>query len=215
MAQPILQFDRIVKRFPGVVALDEVSFDVMPASVHALVGENGAGKSTLGRILAGIYRPDGGRMRVLGLDPVADAARLRPRVGIMLQDGGLPGGARTVDLLEHVARLHAHPHRPRALLDLLGLTDSARTTVRRLSGGQRARLALAVALEMRLELEPQADADEVLDREARRKAERLVGMVQGSSALEGQGLDEATRERMIQRTVHELRAGSKRKIWAA
>ena len=66
MPPPILQFDRIVKRFPGVVALDGVSFDVAPASVHALVGENGAGKSTLGRILAGIYRPDGGRMLFQG-----------------------------------------------------------------------------------------------------------------------------------------------------
>jgi transcriptional regulator with XRE-family HTH domain len=76
-------------------------------------------------------------------------------------------------------------------------------------------LALAMALEMRLELEPRSDADEVLDREARKKAERLVGMVQGSAALEGQGLDEAARERMIQRTVHELLAGSRRRIWAA
>jgi hypothetical protein len=66
-----------------------------------------------------------------------------------------------------------------------------------------------------LGLESQSDADELLEREARQKAERLVGMVQGSAALEGQGLDEATRERMIQRTVHELLAGSRRKIWAA
>jgi transcriptional regulator with XRE-family HTH domain len=94
-------------------------------------------------------------------------------------------------------------------------------TVQRVLAGDQARaslpsvLALADALEMRLDLEPRSDADEVLDREARRKAERLVGMVHGSAALEGQGLDEPTRERMIQRTVHELRAGSKRRIWAA
>jgi transcriptional regulator with XRE-family HTH domain len=94
-------------------------------------------------------------------------------------------------------------------------------TVQRILAGDQPRAslpsvwALADALEMRLDLEPRSDADEVLDREARRKAERLVGMVQGSAALEGQGLDEATRERMIQRTVHELRAGSRRRIWAA
>ena len=94
-------------------------------------------------------------------------------------------------------------------------------TVQRILAGDQPRaslpsvLALADALEMRLDLKPRSDADELLDREARRKAERLVGMVQGSAALEGQGLDEATRERMIQRTVHELRAGSKRRIWAA
>ncbi|MHC5006563.1 MAG: helix-turn-helix domain-containing protein [Planctomycetota bacterium] len=94
-------------------------------------------------------------------------------------------------------------------------------TVQRILAGDQPRvslpsvLALADALEMRLDLKPRSDAEELLDREARRKAERLVGMVQGSAALEGQGLDEATRERMIQRTVHELRAGSKRRIWAA
>jgi transcriptional regulator with XRE-family HTH domain len=76
-------------------------------------------------------------------------------------------------------------------------------------------LALANALEMRLDLEPRSDAKEMLDREAWQKAERLVGMVQGSAALEGQGLDDAFRERMIRRTVHELLAGSRRKIWAA
>ena len=94
-------------------------------------------------------------------------------------------------------------------------------TVQRILAGDQPRaslssvLALANALALRLGLESQSDADELLEREARQKAERLVGMVQGSAALEGQGLDEATRERMIQRTVHELLAGSRRKIWAA
>jgi hypothetical protein len=60
----------------------------------------------------------------------------------------------------------------------------------------------------------ESDADEFLERRAREKAEGLVGMVQGSAALEGQGLDEVVRERMIQRTVHELLAGSRRKLWA-
>ena len=94
-------------------------------------------------------------------------------------------------------------------------------TVQRVLAGDQPRaslpsvLALAHALDMRLDLEPRTDADELLEREARQKAERLVGMVQGSAALEGQGLDDAFREQMIRRTVHELLAGSKRRIWAA
>ncbi len=93
------------------------------------------------------------------------------------------------------------------------------TVHRILGGGQQSAslltvLAIARVLGVRLSFEAECDVDDLLERQARQKAERLVGMVQGSSALEGQGLDEATRERMVRRTVHELRAGSKRKLWA-
>ncbi len=93
------------------------------------------------------------------------------------------------------------------------------TVSRILGGGQQSAnlstvLAIARVLGVRLNFDAESDVDDLLERQARQKAERLVGMVQGSSALEGQGLDEATRERMVRRTVHELRAGSKRKLWA-
>ncbi len=93
-------------------------------------------------------------------------------------------------------------------------------TVHRILGGgqQSARLstvlAIARVLGVRLNFDAESDVDDLLERQARQKAERLVGMVQGSAALEGQGLDDDTRERMVRRTVHELRAGSKRKLSA-
>ncbi len=61
---PALRLEGIVKTFPGVRALDDVSFSVMPGEVHALMGENGAGKSTLMKVLGGIYQPDEGRIVV-------------------------------------------------------------------------------------------------------------------------------------------------------
>lgn len=64
--EPVLTLDGVSKRFPGVVALDAVSFDLRPGEVHVLVGENGAGKSTLVKLLSGIYQPDGGEIRVDG-----------------------------------------------------------------------------------------------------------------------------------------------------
>jgi ABC-type sugar transport system ATPase subunit len=63
---PAVRFDAVCKRFPGVTALDDVTFDVAAGSTHALCGENGAGKSTLGKILAGVHAPDGGRLLVEG-----------------------------------------------------------------------------------------------------------------------------------------------------
>src|SRR5687768_8565641 len=64
---PAVSFDHITKRFPGVLALEDVSFSIAAGTCHALMGENGAGKSTLGKILAGIYRPDDGRILLDGV----------------------------------------------------------------------------------------------------------------------------------------------------
>lgn len=69
-ARPVLEAANITKRFPGVLALDDVSVAFYPGEVHAVVGENGAGKSTLMKVLAGAYRPDGGQL-VFDGNPVA------------------------------------------------------------------------------------------------------------------------------------------------
>src|SRR5437773_11674322 len=66
MQQPLLQLHGITKTFPGVRALDNISFDVFPGEVHALLGENGAGKSTLIKIIAGVYQPDAGELSMDG-----------------------------------------------------------------------------------------------------------------------------------------------------
>ena len=153
----------LVKRYDGRSVVDDLSFAAGRGQVTAVLGPNGAGKTTTVECAEGLRRPDGGTVRVLGLDPVSDAARLRPRVGVMLQDGGLPTGARAGELLRHVAALHARPLPAEQLLELLGLTAHVRTTVRRLSGGQKQRLALAAAVVGRPELvfldEPSAGLD--------------------------------------------------------
>src|SRR5205085_12577640 len=88
---PLLQMCAIVKRFPGVLALDQVDFDVASGEIVALVGENGVSKSTLMKILAGIYRPDAGEIRV-GASPAArdrPGAATRPGIAAIHQVLGL------------------------------------------------------------------------------------------------------------------------------
>ncbi len=156
-------------------AVDGLDLTAAAGRVTAVLGPNGAGKTSTVECCEGLRRPTAGRVRVLGLDPIADAARLRPRVGVMLQDGGLPTGARTGEVLRHVAALHARPEDPAELLGRLGLAEHERTTVRRLSGGQRQRLALAVALIGRPELVFLDEPTAGLDPQARHAVWDLVG----------------------------------------
>jgi ABC-2 type transport system ATP-binding protein len=154
----------LVKAYGGRRAVDGLSLDVARGSVLALLGPNGAGKTTTVEICEGFRIPDAGTVRVLGLDPTADAARLRPRVGVMLQDGvGGYTGAKAIELLRLFASYAAQPHDPVTLLDGVGLGEVARTPVKRLSGGQQQRLSLALGLVGRPELvfldEPTAGMD--------------------------------------------------------
>ena len=124
-----------------------MSFTVEPGEVFGLLGPNGAGKTTTVEILEGYRTPDAGTVRVLGLDPMRDGAQLRPRIGVMLQEGGLYPGLRPLELLRLFAAYYDDPRIARRLLDIVGLRDSERTPVRRLSGGQAQRLSLACALD--------------------------------------------------------------------
>ncbi|MGW8991123.1 ABC transporter ATP-binding protein [Streptomyces zhihengii] len=164
----------LVKRYGSKTAVDGLDLDVATGSVTAVLGPNGAGKTTTVETCEGYRRPDAGTVRVLGLDPVADAARLRPRIGVMLQSGGVYSGARAEEMLRHMARLHAHPLDVDALIERLGLGGCGRTSYRRLSGGQQQRLALAMAVVGRPELVFLDEPTAGLDPQARRSAWELV-----------------------------------------
>ncbi len=153
----------VTKRYGSTTAVSDLDLEVNAAEVLALLGPNGAGKTTTVEMCEGFVKPDSGAIEVLGLDPIADNARVRERIGVMLQGGGGYPAARAGEMLNLVASYAANPLDPGWLLDTLGLTDAARTTYRRLSGGQQQRLALACALVGRPELvfldEPTAGMD--------------------------------------------------------
>ena len=155
--------DGLVMHYGATTAVDGLSLTVPTGTITAVLGPNGAGKTTTLETCEGYRRPQQGSVRVLGLDPIADRAELLPRIGVMLQQGGAWSGARAIEMLQHLARLHAHPQDIDLLVTRLGLADCGRTPYRRLSGGQQQRLGLAMALIGRPELvfvdEPTAGMD--------------------------------------------------------
>jgi ABC-2 type transport system ATP-binding protein len=156
-----VEVDALVKRYGATTAVDGVSFGARAGAVLALLGPNGAGKTTTVETCEGFRTPDAGSVRVLGLDPVLDHAALAPRVGVMLQSGGVYPGAYPDEMLRLLAAFHADALPPGPLLDRLGVP--ARTPYRRLSGGQQQRLSLALAIVGRPEVvfldEPTAGLD--------------------------------------------------------
>ena len=153
----------LVKRYGRTTAVDGLDLHVARGETLALLGPNGAGKTTTVECCEGYRRPDAGTVRVLGLDPHRDASKLRPRVGLMLQEGGVYPMARPAEVLRLFASFHADPLDPEALLERVGLDDARRTRFRDLSGGQKQRLSLALALVGRPEVvfldEPTAGLD--------------------------------------------------------
>ena len=162
-ADAALVVDGLVRRFGSLRAVDGLSMTLPRGNLVALLGPNGAGKTSTLDVCTGFARPDSGTVRVLGLDPWKQSRSLRPRIGVMLQAGGAHAAARVGEMLTVIARCSARPLDPKWLLDTLGLSDAARTPVRRLSGGQLQRLSLAMALVGRPELlfldEPTAGMD--------------------------------------------------------
>ena len=162
-AAPAVSVDDLLMAYGDKVAVDGLTLDVPRGSITAVLGPNGAGKTTTLETCEGYRVPQRGTVRVLGLDPQRDRAALLPRIGVMLQSGGGWSGARAMELLDHMATLHAHPLDTAMLGERLGLGDCGRTPYRRLSGGQKQRLGLAIALVGRPELvfvdEPTAGMD--------------------------------------------------------
>ena len=160
---PPVVVDGLVRRFGRVSACDGMSWAAPAAAVTAVLGPNGAGKTTAVECAIGLQRPDGGEVAVLGVDPWRAGSEHRARVGVMLQSGGLPTGTTPMRLLRHLAGLYADPADFSTLASRLAVDRFARTTVRRLSGGQHQRLALAAALVGRPEVvfldEPTAGLD--------------------------------------------------------
>ncbi len=183
-------------RYGAKVAVDGLSLQVARGSITAVLGPNGAGKTTTLETCEGYRKPQQGTVRVLGLDPQRQRHELLPRIGVMLQNGGAWSGVRAMEMLEHIAALHAHPLDTAMLSERLGLADCGRTPYRRLSGGQQQRLALAMALVGRPELVFVDEPTAGMDPQARRTTWELLEEIRGDGVtvvLTTHHMDEAER----------------------
>jgi ABC-2 type transport system ATP-binding protein len=177
--EPAVEVTGLRKRYGSKTAVDGLDLLLPAGSVLALLGPNGAGKTTTVEICEGFRAADAGTVRVLGLDPRADGATLRARVGVMPQGGGAYPGVRVDEMLALVASCAANPLDTGWLLNILGLDSARRTPFKRLSGGQQQRLSLACALVGRPELVFLDEPTAGMDPQARRLVWDLVDALRG------------------------------------
>jgi ABC-2 type transport system ATP-binding protein len=145
---PALMADGLRKSYGQVQAVREVSFTVQPGEIFALLGPNGAGKTTTLEILEGFRTADAGRVAVLGMDPAGRARgrEFREQIGVVLQDIAVEP---YLTVRETIARNAGYYPRPRDVAEVIGLAGLAgleRRKVRKLSGGQKRRLDLALGV---------------------------------------------------------------------
>jgi len=134
------------KSYGPVVAVAGVDLRIEYGQVFALLGPNGAGKTTIVEILEGYRRRDGGEVAVLGLDPERQRAKLKPRIGIVLQSTGVDRYLTVVETIAMYSSYYPHPRPVDEVIEVVGLTEKRDSRVVRLSGGQQRRLDVAIAL---------------------------------------------------------------------
>jgi ABC-2 type transport system ATP-binding protein len=134
------------KSYGNVPAVAGVDLTIAHGEVFALLGPNGAGKTTTVEILEGYRRRDGGEVSVLGFDPGRQRARLKPRIGIVLQSTGVDRYLTVAETIAMYARYYPHPRQVDDVIDVVGLTAKRNARVVKLSGGQQRRLDVAIAL---------------------------------------------------------------------
>ena len=166
-AEPVVTVRGLTKSYDGRVVVDRLDLDVGSGEVVGLIGANGAGKTTTVECLQGLRRPEAGHVRVLGLDPIRDADRLRPQIGSQLQSSALPDRLRVSEAIA----LFAGPEAADAdgLLEQFGLAHRRRSAFAGMSGGERQRLFLVLALLNRPRLVILDELTQGLDPAARRE----------------------------------------------
>ncbi len=170
----VIEVTNLTKHYGNRAAVDGISFSVEEGEIFGILGPNGAGKTTTVESIAGLRQPDGGTIRVLGLDPRRDRDELRTVVGVQLQESELPDRMTVAEAVSLFASFYDEPADPRTLIDELGLTDKRDTAYKHLSGGQKQRLSIALALIGQPKVALLDELSTGLDPQARRETWHLI-----------------------------------------
>jgi ABC-2 type transport system ATP-binding protein len=141
-----IQVTGFQKNYGSYAAVKGISFSVFRGEIFGLVGPNGAGKTTAIECLEGLRHPDGGTIRVLGLDPWESRRELHARIGVQLQESAIAQQIKVREALDLYRSFYARTLDPDILMEQLGLEPLRDTRFQHLSGGQKQRLFIALAL---------------------------------------------------------------------
>jgi ABC-2 type transport system ATP-binding protein len=174
MHKTAVEVTHLSKSYGEAVAVDDVSLTVDRGEIFGILGPNGAGKTTTVELIAGLRVPDGGSVRVHGLDPIADRSEVTRLLGIQLQESRLQPKITAREALQLWSAFYDDPEPWPDLADRLGLTGLLDQQFRTLSGGQQQRLSIALALIGRPEVAILDELTTGLDPQARREVWQLV-----------------------------------------
>ncbi|MEV4158831.1 ABC transporter ATP-binding protein [Nonomuraea dietziae] len=176
----VIEVTDLTKRYAGQTVLNGISFSVEEGEIFGILGPNGTGKTTTVECVEGLRRPDGGTIRVLGLDPIKDGRELRELIGVQLQHTQLPENIKVWEALDLYASFYASPRDWRELLEQWGLADKRNARFGKLSGGQKQRLFIALALVGNPKVAFLDELTTGLDPQARRATWEVIKQVRAS-----------------------------------
>ena len=172
--EPVVLVENLHKKYGSFTAVDGVSFEIARGETFALLGPNGAGKSSIIEILEGYRDRTGGSATVLGVDPGKGGLDWKAKLGIVLQSTGESGNVTVREQLTHFAGFYPNPRSVDEVIAAVGLEEKQKTLIRKLSGGQRRRVDVALGVIGRPELLFLDEPTTGFDPEARRQFWDLI-----------------------------------------